>query len=337
MGSLAARLWQWFGAWMVRGGASAGKNVAVGAGRQVGAYLNQGVQWLRGTRIYRQTRVAYVKTKRAIMADPRKATKVSAAIGFNVALLYYFDELIAAGKNLLGDDDLQKGDSVLAEIRNGPLYQQFAAELARELMNEGVKEDQIVSSLKTAEELVRAQQPIFAQLQSRSPTGTTPLQLLMAYALLAPAAFSESLGSLTEDQVGPGTAAILSALSSLGAQLEMFNPEGDSMTGTGSTTQIDSTLSSAVGPVTVIGSNSNQLTVPTASYLQKVTDGGASGGCVNDLARLTGMVTKLENLLGVSGRSMSGEPNLAILLTLLGNITADDVRRVYEVRSAVTR
>lgn len=337
MGSLAARLWQWLGAWMVRGGASAGRNVAVGAGKQVGTYFNQGVQWLRGTRIYRQTRVAYVKTKRALMSNPRKAAQVTAAVGFNVALLYYFDELIAAGKNLLGDDDLQKGDVVLADIRSGPLYQQFAAELARELMNEGIKEEQIVSSLKTAEELVRLQQPIFAQLQSRAPTGTTPFQLLMAYALLAPVAFSESLGSLTEAQVGPGTAAILSALSGLGAQLEMFNPEGESMVDTVSIPQEPLTLPSAVGAVTVMGSHSTQLTAPTSSYLSKITEGETSGGCVHDLAKLTGMVTKLENLLGVSGRSMSGEPNLAILLTLLGSITADDVRRVYEVRSAVSR
>lgn len=337
MGSLAAKLWQWLGAWMIRGGASAGKNVAVGASRQVGTYLNQGVSWIKGTRLYRQTRAAYLKTKRTILADPRKAAAVSAGIGFNAALLFYFDELIAAGKEFLGDDDLRKGDSVLAEVRTGPLYQQFAAELAAQLMSAGVREDQIVSSLKTAEELVRNKQPLFSQLQSRSPTGTTPLQLLMAYALLAPVAFSDALGQLTEDQVGPGTAAILSALSSLGAQLEMFNLEGGEMNSTGSTTQNFSMLPSAVGPVTVIGSDRNQLTVPNPSYISKVAEGTSSGGCISDLAKLTGMVTKVENLLGVSGRSNTGEPNLAILLTLLGNITAEDVRRVYEVRSAVTR
>lgn len=330
MGSLVTRLWQWIGAWMVRGGASAGKNVAIGAQKQASAYFNQGRAWLQGTRLYRQSRVAYNQTKKKLMSNPAKAAAITTGLGFNVALLFYFDEIIAAGKRFLGEDEYKKGAEVLERVRYGTLYQEFSATLAQELIRMGIREDEIVSSLKVAEEAISSRNEIFASLKRQAPSGTTALQLLMAYELLAPVEFSDVLSNMSEaDKIGPGTAAILSALSGLSAQLEAFdNSEVIDVESE------DVTLLPA--PATSITSTTN-LRSKIENVSNAIQSVNSDAGCVANLSELASLVAMLENMLGIGGRSASGEPNLAIFLTILPKISAEDVRKVYEVRNAVNR
>lgn len=312
---------------MVRSGGTASVNIAKGVSQQIGRYWSQAKTWIRGTRIYKQTAAYYLSIKRAIMDNPVKTNAVIALTGIGSSLLFYLDELASQGKGLSATEDLRNVDAVLSNVGRSPLYQNMAMELVSGLSSHGITDQQINDALASAEKLISAGDRNFALVRSRAPQGTTPLQLLLAYQLLAPDVFANVALQLNESQVGPVTASIISTISGISAQLELI---GETVPTQGTTD--DRSLQGVGGAVVPYNNPSSAPTHLSSSLMS-----GSVDSCpVTDVAKLTRLVDSLENLLSVSGvNSLTGEPNLALALDLLGQIRSDDVRLVYRLRRAV--
>lgn len=323
MPALAARLWQWIGGFIVRGGVSAGANTVKGAAAQVGRYVSQGVTWVQGTKVYRATRAHYLTIKRKLQQNPRLAGGIATALGIPPTLLFVYDELVSKGE-VASQDTLEKGLQVLNNVRNGTFYQNFSAELVQQLLAAGVTEQEITSSLDWAEFAIREKDPIFQQLFNSRGVGATPLQLLMTYELVAPERFSNAILQISEQEIGPVTASILSALSSVGAQFENWDGESNIPV------VLDSQdLVPSIGSTLIPVQHSSSYPQVTGSYDTKCD--------VTNLDSLVHKVNHLEDLTGLSGSTRYGEPRLAQFLKLIQELSPEDVKKVYEVRHAVRR